>query len=502
MIDVGPIPAAPVGPIAPSETMASALRDVDARRWSQAAGKLQEVVDGRTGDLPDRVEEAEHLLAKSLFALGLHHAAAAAFEPVTRAGPAHPWFAASLPMLAEIAAAMPEPGAVVRAIDAYDPEAIEALGADRASVTFWLLGRQRATDGRDDAALEALARVPDDARHGLEARFLEGALHARHRRPGPALRAFARVAEGTGPAEPLHELAWLNLARLRYALAAQRPAGDERGEALLRGALAAWRHVPQSSPRWADAFAEETWALYLAGDVDRALGHAHALTAPALRERASPEPQVVRAMIQLEHCQWDAAAHTVARFSSLMGPRLRDTDRAVDLARTRDDALRVLVAVRAGRSRVPPRVLPEVREALSDRELTRHLDQLRSIELEQRRLARDPTLLEGDVATRVSSDLAIARSLAADRTGEHVQVRLRRLASGLRDVASRMDTVELELTTERRRELDYPNRTSMEPAEGGPIVGLAGGQLWPFDGEWWPDEMAHYRQSIRNRCGR
>ena len=38
--------------------------------------------------------------------------------------------------------------------------------------------------------------------------------------------------------------------------------------------------------------------------------------------------------------------------------------------------------------------------------------------------------------------------------------------------------------------------------EGGPIVGLSGGQLWPFDGEFWPDELPRYRQSIANRCGR
>ena len=180
---------------------------------------------------------------------------------------------------------------------------------------------------------------------------------------------------------------------------------------------------------------------------------------------------------------------------------LADLGRASRLARTREGAVRMLVAVRAGRSRVPARVEPLVREALSDAELTRHLAQVRAIEAEERRLATTP-LLEGDVAARVATDLTIARSVAIDRAGELVQLRLARLRHELRERVHRMDTVELELTTARRRELDHPNRTRMEPAEGGPIVGLSGGQLWPFDGEFWPDELPRYRQSIANRCGR
>lgn len=488
-------PPAPLAPTAPSATLLEARRDVDARRWARAAGELQEVVDGRSGDSPESIAQAELLLAKSLFALGLDHAASAAFAPIAAAGPAHPWFDESLPMIAELAVRAPEPSSVARQLEAYEPDALTALPPDRRVEVAFVLGRQRAAEGRDAEALAALGGVPLAGAHGPEARFLEGVIHARRGRARPALRAFAQVANETDPGTALHELAWINLARVRYALAARASDAGAR-EAGLAQALAAWGRVPEDSPRWAEAFGEETWALYLAGDVERALGHAHALGAPALAERADPDAQIVRAMIQLEHCQWDAAERSVAAFGALVAPRLADLAATERLAASPRDALRVLVAVRAGRSRVPPRVEPLVRDALADRELDRHLAQVRSIEAEARRV---PGLLTGDVATRVTSELAVSRGAAIERVAERVRRRLARLRAELEERSSRMDTIELEITTARRRELGGP-RARMEPAEGGPVVGYSEGQRWPFDGEFWPDELPHYRQSIERRC--
>ncbi|HJL16719.1 MAG TPA: hypothetical protein RMH99_13735 [Sandaracinaceae bacterium LLY-WYZ-13_1] len=515
-IDPGPVPVMDTTPSAPSETMASAMRDYARERYPEAAVKLQRVVEGATGDGAERVTQAEFFLAKCLYHLGLYHASAAAFDEVTRRGRAHPYFDESLRWIAMLAEHLPEPSGVIGSVSRYDEERLARLDTPETrghhQHLSFLLGRARYRDGRLEEAVRAFRRVPTDSPHGLEARFFEGVTHVRRRRAQPAEAAFRRVIEavragrtgGHEAPERMHHLAWMSLARLYYTQAMALPEDrDEEASTLLSHAVAAWRRIPLSSEYWLDSFFEETWALYIAREHPRALGHVHALESPYFRDRADPEALVVRAMIQLEHCQWDAVEHTLAGFHERYDPVLRATERAHALVDSHEDGFRMLAAVRARNSRVPPAARPSVRAAFDDRELVRHLAQVRSVTAEQARLAAlDAPLLESSLHPRVAADLAILRSLAIDRAGELAQARLRRLVEDLRERMSQMDTVELELATARRDELTRPNPRPMEPPEGGRIWAVQGDQRWPWDGEWWRDELPFYHQEIRNRCGR
>lgn len=76
------------------------------------------------------------------------------------------------------------------------------------------------------------------------------------------------------------------------------------------------------------------------------------------------------------------------------------------------------------------------------------------------------------------------------------------MIGSLDGLESRLDTVEIEMTTARRAERTRPNRAPMGPAEGGRVWAIQGGQRWPFDGEWWTDELPSFRQEVASRCGR
>lgn len=515
-LDVGAVPVIPSGPSAPSETMAEALRDYAGERYVEAAVSLQRVVEGRSGDRADRVSQAEFFLAKCLYHLGLYHASAAAFDEVTQRGAAHPYFDASLTWLAMLAERLPEPSGVIASVGRYDAAQLSALDRGETRRHYhhlrYLLGRARYGERRFAEAVALLSGVPESSPHGLEARFFEGIAHVRMRSAQPALRAFGRVIDAVesgrtgGHDEParMRDLAWMSVARLYYSLAMQQPSGrDAHASELLGHAIAAWRNIPLESEYWLDSFFEETWALYVAGQPARALGHVHALQSPYFRERAHPEALVVRSMIQFEHCQWDAVEHGLSGFHARFDPQLDAAERALRMAQRNEDAFRMLVAVRAHNSRVPGPARAAVRAAFDERTLLRHLEEVRALDREQRRLGRVLAgSLETSLHTRVAADLAVLRSLAVDRTGEMARERLARVVAELRERMNQMDTIELELATQRRMELERPNPAPMEPPTGGRIVAVQGDQLWPWDGEWWRDELPFYFQEIENRCGR
>ena len=44
--------------------------------------------------------------------------------------------------------------------------------------------------------------------------------------------------------------------------------------------------------------------------------------------------------------------------------------------------------------------------------------------------------------------------------------------------------------------------TEIERAGGLSVVVDEEHQMWPFDGEYWRDELGFYRQQVTPRCGR
>ncbi|MBZ0120459.1 MAG: hypothetical protein K8H88_25935, partial [Sandaracinaceae bacterium] len=493
---------------------AGALRAQSQGRHADACLGLQRVVEGATHDSPDQLARAQLGLGRCLYDLGLHHAAAGVFVEIAQRGAGHPSFDATLPWLARLATRVPAPSELIYAIGRYDAERVRSLAvpAGERDHLLYLLGRARYQQGELPDAISLLSQVAPGSPWSLPAKLTEGASHVRARRAGPAARAFRDVIEAiragrTGGAEDparLRDLAWISLARLYYSAALQ-DRDERRAADLLSRAYDAWGHITEGSEHFHDAFFEETWALYMARQPERALGHVHGITSPYFESSRYPEAIVVRAMIHYEHCQWNAVEAALREFHDRYDPLLGELERTAERFPDHEAAFGLLISLHERRAHVPPSVQPSLRSALGDRELLRHAAQVRSIDRERARLEglRDGSgapIAGSELHDRVAADLSIARAMAIDRAGEQAQARLTRLIDELRERQTQMDTVELELATARREELAHPNASPMGDANGGRIVAVQGDQTWPFDGEYWPDEVPYYRQVVVDRC--
>ena len=73
------------------------------------------------------------------------------------------------------------------------------------------------------------------------------------------------------------------------------------------------------------------------------------------------------------------------------------------------------------------------------------------------------------------------------------------------DLSNQVDTVEVEIVSFRRDELDQEQQqqlSEIRTAARGDVVVDEEHQMWPFDGEYWRDELGFYRQQVTNQCGR
>jgi len=500
----------------PSEALANGLRLYQRGRFQEAAVQFSRIVSGSTEDSVANVAKAQFFLSKSLFHLGHHRAALSIFEEITERGSDHPYFVQSLPWLAQLATQLPEPAGVVELVGRYPAETLATLDATETSMVHQHLRYLSARYAYAHGALERASRLFDavdpDSEHYAAARFFAGVTHVRRRRARPAIDAFRSVLEvadrGREHDAHLRNLAWLSLARVYYTAAHRR---DETGAhtvdpALLEAAIDAWDRVEPSSEHWLEALFEQAWGLYLSHQESRAMGNLFTLASPYFEGAYYPEALILEAVVFFGACQTENAEAKVREFHERYDP-VREELATVMAGFADHEALyRFLLAVRSGEAALSPRIRGVVSSTLSDRTLLRHLEYIRLLDLEAELLeARPAVFRDSPLGDRIRADLTVTRSFAIDGAGELVEARFERLVLDLDELMNQMDTVELEIYRVRREGLTEAQRAERERirAAGGLEIEVdEEHQVWPFDGEYWRDELPYYRQRVSSICTR
>ncbi len=515
-----PPPPPPPAEGPPSEALANALRLYENDEYDQAAVEFQRVVDGETNDQPANVQQAQFFLAKCMYHLGFYQTALAIFDEITQLGTGHLFFDQTLEWLAQLASQLPEPANIIERVGRFGVEQLERFNTDEHRDLYnqlvFMMGRYQYAQGEFDAAVDLFQRVSPSSRYYVEARFFEGITHVRRRRARPAIAAFRAIIDNIEEGdveiedeERMRNLGWLSLARVYYTAANRR--NEETGDVdvdgtLLGQAVEAWTRVDQGSEYWLDALFETSWAFFLADEYSRALGNIHTINSPFFPDAYYPEALVLKAVTFFVNCQTDNALATVGIFHDRYDP-VR-TELETTLAQFQDNVqfFEFLKKVREGTAELDPRIRGLVTTAMSDRTLLRNLEYVRVLEEEEGRLSQRPQAFQDSpVGQRVFQEVALAKSFAIDQAGDLARGRYNRLIDELMDLSNQVDTVELEIATYMRGQLGQEVQEQMTQAAesgGGRVEVDEEHQLWPFDGEYWRDELGFYRQEVTNQCGR
>jgi len=154
-----------------------------------------------------------------------------------------------------------------------------------------------------------------------------------------------------------------------------------------------------------------------------------------------------------------------------------------------------------------PEILAVIKSALDDRTLLRNLEYVEVLEKEEAKLQKMPPMFVNSAAgIRIQQDINTAKSVAVDNTGNLARSRYDRLLAEIQDMLNQTTRVEIEILKALRGELDVEIQTESETQ--GPVVQDAKIEsdaehvIWPFEGEYWRDELGYYRQPVASRCGR
>ncbi|MCU0663055.1 MAG: hypothetical protein MUC50_12105 [Myxococcota bacterium] len=522
-------PPSPSGP--PSEALANALRLYQQEAYAQAAVQFQRIIQGETGDEPANVQKAQFFLGKCFYHLKFYQAALGVFEEIAMMSTGHLYFQTTLQWLAQLSRELPEPAGIIGLVGRYG-DSISVLQefnkketADLYNELLHLMGRHWYQQGEFGKARDFFLEVDKSSDLFVPAVFFTGITYVRERKAAPASKAFLSIMEKyegklflKDDEERYLNLAWLSLARIYYS--------TKHWDS----AMAAWNKVPQSSEYYLDALFEGSWAFFQVDHMDRALGNIHTINSPFFEEYFYPESTILKAVIYFGQCMYEDAQQTVVEFRTRYEPIQSEIQVALTKFQNNQAFFDFLRKLRQAKSAnadleeeakhkiaegqkdvkimgMSPDIFFIVKGALDDRTLLRNLEYVEVLEKEEKALAQmPPQFVSSAAGIRIQQDINTAKNVAIENTGNQARSRYERLLAEVQDFLNQSTRVEIEILKALRGEIDLEARVGEEIQaqiqKAQEIKSDAEHMLWPFEGEYWRDELGSYRQPIENRCGR
>jgi tetratricopeptide (TPR) repeat protein len=513
--DAGPVTAGQM-----TEEAAQGKRLFDAERWSEAALVLKRVVDGETGDDEGNKQIAQYHLAICLYRLQFYQASYGIFSAIADK-PNHQKFNETLLWLSKLATQLPEPADIIERVGKYKTEQIGRFNNPQQRDLYWqlnyLLGRYKYRNRNYEEAISLFEKVDKKSKYYVQAQFFSGISYVQLRKSVPAVKSFQRIvtaleegAEGVEDEVRMRDLAYLSMARTYYSASVRLddnnvPTIDSNR---LSAAVKYWNRVDVASEYWLDALFEESWAYFMAGDYPHALGNIHTIESPYFPNSFYPEADILRAVISFTICQYDDATTIVARMKKKYEPIQKEL-RAV-LERFKGEGgeqqfFTFLKDVRAGKADLSPVIKPVVESSLSDRQLLRNLEYVRVLDEEEGRFKKAPVSFRNSpIGNDVTDALNLARDLAVRNAGTLARERYQRNLDELNEHLRDASKILIDITSAERNKLDQQVVSGQLTKEESLTYGVVKPDdehvLWPFNGEYWRDELGFYRQVVVSKC--
>jgi tetratricopeptide (TPR) repeat protein len=464
--------------------------------------------------------ESMYLLGKTLYRMGLYHSALGEFSQILARGEKTRFFSKSLEWLFFIGRKTTNESIILDEVARY---ANAEWPEQYRSEFYYLLARYefvrgRALDQVDQKAEAAksfqeahrlAAKVPRGDPFYARAKFVEGVIYDREGNQAAAVEALKEVVRLTRPTgdnsspeartnEMVRELAFMDLARIHYAARQNRYAIYYYGK------------IERGRPEWLEALFEAAWANYRIGQYEQALGNLVTLSSPFFRDEYFPEALLLKAVVYYENCRYRESSAIIQEFERRYKPVYEELDTLVKKDMDASQYYQVLADVQS-KSRAGPTTGTDVilervlKLALTDRELKNTNDAILEVEKEIDLISGRGTAFRASELARYLQDrLKKERQELVTRAGVMARGKLELELTNLRTLLGNGERIKFETTGKEKEFLEEQLQAGGRKAivkQYRYSVAVADDQLyWPFQGEYWRDELGTYEYTLTKGC--
>jgi hypothetical protein len=349
---------------------------------------------------------------------------------------------------------------------------------------------QRLARAELERAREIAGQVPAGDAAEAEAREVSALAALAAGDTAAAEQQFEAVARLAPRGAERRENALLQLARLAYARG-----DDARSQAM-------YARVSRAAPQWLDALFESSWSHFRRGEDEKALGNLLTLHAPFFQGRYFPESHVLKALVLYENCRYADARRALRDFEARYRPVHDGLAQALQVMPTAQGAVEAVVSG-ALLARLPEPARAEVVRLLGTPELALSLRQVTALGAELDSMDRRGAAFRGSaLASAVVPQVRSARLDLLQRAGERARSAVADERGELRELLGQSLRLDFEIAGREKELAAAPPAESSVSQRRPPAQVEDDEELWPFQGEYWRDELGSYRFHLGDRCVR
>ena len=116
-----------------------------------------------------------------------------------------------------------------------------------------------------------------------------------------------------------------------------------------------------------------------------------------------------------------------------------------------------------------------------------------------------PAFRDSPLGNDVKDALQLARDIAIRNAGQLARERYQRNLDELNEHLRNSAKILIDITAAQRNQLDQAiagSQVTQAESKANIVKPDEEHVLWPFNGEYWRDELGFYRQTITSKCGR
>ncbi len=476
------------------------IRDYKARKYRTASHGLYQLLEENA--YPEKDSVIKYYLAKSLQALEMYHAAQAYYMDVIRKGPSNPLFKHALPRLAQVSTQIGDNYELLRIVGKISPESFPRQARPH---MYYLLGRKALDADELSEAVAAFEQIPVNHVLYPRAQYLAGTIQYKRDKLKSAVRAFREVIRSEIPVEDprivseledLKDLSILNIARVYYALQK------------LDTADTYYDKVDRDSTYWPQSLFERSWTNFFLGDLNETLGLLMTVQSPFFDKTTFlPDTQYLRALAYFQLCEYTDVDRVLTLFEARYIPVRNEMKETIDQFRTEagqqsfDKAFDMYFGPEATRDTTIPVAL--FSRVLRNRDLGSLIKHMDVIETEMVAIDAQTPQWRDTIGQHLKSQLARDLQRYKERAGRAFLQELLEEYRNLETLLQDSDILRFEVADAQRQDYNYKmTNPQVDDLDDAPIDFATDPQIiyWPFNGEFWTDELAYYRFTEQGSC--
>lgn len=502
------------GKSAERQRLDAAIRLFKEESYETAALAFAEVL--KDPKMAGQYDEAEYMLAKTLYRLKMYHSSLIRFKALLAKGPQNKFFKSGLEWLFFIAHKTVNEQIVLDEVAKWSNQ--EFPERFRSEFKYLLaryhFSRAKALDEAEqaeeakksyDEAKKLLVSMPRGDVFFAKSKYLEGTVYFREGNFSASLEAFKEVVRANNPrVNPnadvrLRELAFMQLARTHY------------GHRQNNNAIFYYDKVQAGSDQWLEALFESSWAHFRNGKYERALGNLITLSSPFFRDEYFPEALILKAVIYFENCRYREARAILDEFEATYMPVHNEIERLASKKTDAQHYFDVLAEIQRrnqegtgkGTNLLLERIL---KLALTDKDLKLVNDSILEVEKEMDGIVEQKDLFRySELAKSLNEELKTERGQLMTKAGILAKTKLDFELGQLKEMLGNALRIKFETSTKEKEFLEKSLRSDKASVQEINTYRHSTAVndervYWPYEGEYWRDELGTYEYTLTKGC--